>query len=112
MQPPSSGSVPSSRTGKIAAKKRDSVPLASEPTYNSRYITNASTYPAPGCKNAPGNLPTIRNPCLSHKRTARSFVLTTKLNCIARNPVSLARCKECPHIALATPRPVQAGAVT
>src|SRR5579883_3484229 len=60
----------------------------------------------------PGNLPTIANPKLSHSFTARSFVLTTKLNCIARNPRSFDRSSECKHIARAIPRLCAAAAVT
>jgi serine/threonine protein kinase len=36
---------------------------------------------------------------------AALFLLTTKLNCIARNPRRLACSSECEHIALATPLP-------
>ena len=50
--------------------------------------------------------PTISNSKLCQSRTARSFVLTTKLNCIARKPRSRARPSECSHIERATPRPV------
>src|SRR5208282_1772774 len=81
------------------------------PAHNDRYITNASTNPAVGCWKAPGKRPTISNPKLFHNRTARSLVLTTKLNCMARNPHSLARSRECAHMARATPRPDANGAV-
>lgn len=48
-----------------------------------------------------------RKPC--QRRTALSFVLTTKLNCMARYPRCLAWSSECEHIALATPFPDAAG---
>jgi hypothetical protein len=48
------------------------------------YITRASTYSCVGCRNAAGRRPTTSKPNDCHSRTARSFVLTTKLNCIAR----------------------------
>ncbi len=75
---------------------------------SSRYITYASTYPRCGCKNARGRVPTIAKPKPSQSRTARSLLLTTKLNCIARNPRLRARSSECSHIVRATPRPVAA----
>src|SRR5262249_3535031 len=49
-----------------------------------RYMINASQSPWDGCRKAAGNRPTTANPSESHSLTARSFVLTTKLNCIAR----------------------------
>ena len=52
--------------------------------HRSLYITNASTYPRVGCRNASGKRPTISKPSDCQSRTARSLVLTTKLNCIAR----------------------------
>ena len=42
-----------------------------------------STKPKPGCAKAFGNRPTTVNPHRCQRATARSFVLTTKLNCIA-----------------------------
>src|ERR1700688_1507488 len=50
------------------------------PFCSARDITNATTYPRVGCKNACGNRPTISKPQLCHSRTAFSFVATTKLN--------------------------------
>src|SRR5260370_17289899 len=81
-------------------------------SYSARYITNASTYPSLGCKNASGNCPTISKPQLCHDRTAFSFVATTKLNCIARNERAFARSIEWSHIIRASPRPCAAAAVT
>ncbi len=46
-------------------------------------MTSASTSPWCGWQNAFGSVPTTVNPMLFHKWTARVFVLTTKLNCIA-----------------------------
>src|SRR5262249_53617789 len=79
---------------------------------SSRNITSASTKPFSGCSNAPGKRPTVSNPRLAHNFTARSFVLTTKLNCIARNPRSFALSNECKHIARAIPFPCAAAEVT
>src|SRR5271165_5992874 len=81
-------------------------------SYSARYITNASTYPSLGCKNASGNRPTISKPQLCHNRTAFSFVATTKLNCIARDARPIARSIEWSHIIRASPRPCAAAAVT
>ena len=75
------------------------------------YMTSASTNPCLGCANAPGNRPTISKPQARHRATARSLVLTTKLNCMARKPRSLATVKECSSIARATPFPCAALAV-
>jgi acylphosphatase len=50
--------------------------------------------------------PTIAKARLSHNRIARTLVLTTKLNCIARKPRSRARFSECSAMRRATPRPV------
>jgi hypothetical protein len=52
--------------------------------YNNWYITRTSTYSCTGWRNAAGRRPTISKPSDCHSRTARSLVLTTKLNCIAR----------------------------
>src|SRR6185312_9475490 len=80
--------------------------------YSLRNITSASTKPRDGCLNAPGKRPTILKPQLCQSFTAPLFVLTTKLNCIAENPISRARSSECRHIARAIPLPRAAGAVT
>lgn len=56
-------------------------------SYSLRYITKASTSPNRGWLNAPGSRPTISKSKLCHRRTARSLVLTTKLNCMARKPL-------------------------
>src|SRR5579859_6317856 len=74
-------------------------------------MTSASTAPSVGWRNASGSRPTISNPMLCQSRTARSLLLTTKLNCIARKPRSFARSKECRHMARAMPRPLAHGAV-
>ncbi len=57
-------------------------------------MTSASTNPLVGWWNAPGSRPTIANPQRVHSLTARSFVLTTKLNCIAVKPRAFARSRE------------------
>src|SRR4030095_12107942 len=75
------------------------------PDQRLRYMTNASTSPSRAWRKAFGILPTISNPCFCHSRTAPSFVLTTKLNCIAVNPAWRACASECSHIAPAIPWP-------
>jgi len=45
----------------------------------------------------------MSNPQLCHRRTVRWLVLTTKLNCMERKPRALACCRECVHMARATP---------
>src|SRR6267154_1501337 len=49
--------------------------------------------------------PAFAKPYASHVFIARSLVLTTKLNCIARKPRSLARTRECSSIRRAMPLP-------
>ena len=58
-----------------------------------------------------GDQTAIAKPRDRQSRTARAFVLTTKLNCIARKPQSAACFSECSHICRATPLPVAAAAV-
>src|ERR1051326_794358 len=60
-------------------------------SYSVLNITKASTYPRTGWAKALGKVPTISKPKLCQSRTARSFVLTTKLYCMARNPLARAR---------------------
>ena len=62
-----------------------------------------------GCANASGRRATVAKPRLCQRRTARSFVLTTRLNCMARKPRARARSSECSHMRRATPRPVRVG---
>src|SRR5207248_4788876 len=45
---------------------------------SARNMTYTSTYPLSGCRNAPGNVPTISNPNSFQRRMADSFVETTK----------------------------------
>src|SRR6185503_2223011 len=54
-------------------------PPATSIGYKYRCITSASTRPEEGCRNALGKRPTTAKPRRSQRRTARSFVLTTKL---------------------------------
>ena len=68
----------------LAANGGLSVPCDLRCGHSCRYITNASTWPVEGCLKAPGRRPTISNPSDCQSLTARSFVLTTKLNCMAR----------------------------
>jgi hypothetical protein len=77
-----------------------------------RYITKASTIPSVGWLNAAGSRPTISNPHDRHRRTARSFELTTKLNCIALNPLAFARRSESSHMARPIPRAPASAATT
>src|ERR1700683_5148962 len=86
----------------------DSAPVAerTEIGHSGANMTKASTNPLVGCWKAKGSLPTTSKPRLCQSFTARSFVLTTKLNCMARKPDCLACSLECKHIVLAMPRPV------
>src|SRR5882724_9591087 len=70
-----------------------------------RNMTYTSTYPFSGCRNAPGNVPTILKPSCSQRWIADSFVETTKLNCIALKPSRRASSKECSAILRPTPCP-------
>ena len=52
----------------------------------------------------------MAKPTLRHSATAALLVLTTKLNCMARNPLRRASRRQCSAICLPTPLPLKARA--
>src|SRR5262245_14809213 len=94
-----------------ATRRWRAAPVCGSGFHRCLYITSASTSPCLGCLKADGSRPTTSKPYARQVLTARSLVLTTKLNCIARNDRAFARASECSSIARPTPLPSDAGDV-